>query len=182
MKVNFGVPKELKEGEARVALTPDAVGMLVQDGLSVAIESGAGVLSGFEDIDYEKAGAKIIDSPEELWKISNIIVKVKEPQKCEYKYFREDLVIFSYLHLAVEKELTDELLRKKVCAIPTEAVHTKTGELPLLLPMSEIAGIMSVQLGASFLENQIGGRGQLLGGVLGGEGVIVVVLGGVLVG
>lgn len=182
MKVNFGVPKELKEGEARVALTPDAVGMLVQDGLSVAIESGAGVLSGFEDIDYEKAGAKIIDSPEELWKISNIIVKVKEPQKCEYKYFREDLVIFSYLHLAVEKELTDELLRKKVCAIPTEAVQTKTGELPLLRPMSEIAGRMSVQLGARFLEKQSGGRGLLLGGVPGVEAAKVVILGGGVVG
>lgn len=182
MKINFGIPKELKEGETRVALTPDSVGMLTQKGLSVAIESGAGDLSGFDDVQYEKAGAQIISDPRELWEKSNIIVKVKEPQKSEYQYFREDLVIFSYLHLAIEEELTKELLKKKVCAIATESVQTQWGELPLLRPMSEVAGRMSVQLGARFLEKQNGGRGLLLGGVPGVAPAKVVILGGGVAG
>ena len=182
MKTNFGIPKELKEGETRVALTPDSVGMLTDEGLSVAIETGAGDLAGFDDEQYEKAGAKIVGSPDELWANSNVIVKVKEPQKCEFKHFREDLVIFSYLHLAVEEELARELLKKKVCAIAAEAVQTQSGELPLLRPMSEVAGRMSVQLGARFLEKQNGGRGLLLGGVPGVAPAKVVILGGGVAG
>lgn len=177
MRTNFGIPKELKEGETRVALTPDSVGMLTHKGLSVAVESGAGDLSGFDDSQYEQAGAKIVSDVRELWEKSNIIVKVKEPQKCEYQYFREDLVIFSYLHLAVEEELTKELLKKKVCAVSTESVQTKIGELPLLRPMSEVAGRMSIQLGARFLEKQNGGRGLLLGGVPGVAPAKVVIIG-----
>ncbi len=177
MRTNFGIPKELKEGETRVALTPDSVGMLTHKGLSVAVESGAGDLSGFDDSQYEQAGAKIVSDVRELWEKSNIIVKVKEPQKCEYQYFREDLVIFSYLHLAVEEELTKELLKKKVCAVATESVQTKIGELPLLRPMSEVAGRMSIQLGARFLEKQNGGRGLLLGGVPGVAPAKVVIIG-----
>ena len=182
MKVNFGIPKELKEGETRVALTPDSVGMLVHKGLTVALETGGGELSGFEDSMYEKAGAKIVANAEELWAESNIIVKVKEPQKSEYKYFREDLTIFSYLHLAIEEELTRELLKRKVCAIATESVQTQGGELPLLRPMSEVAGRMSVQMGARFLEKQNGGRGLLLGGVPGVAPAKVVILGGGVAG
>ena len=182
MKTNFGILKELKEGETRVALTPDSVGMLTQEGLSVAIESGAGSLSGFDDIQYEKAGAKVVQSAQEIWEKSSVIVKVKEPQKSEFKYFREDLVIFSYLHLAVEEELAKELLKKKVCAIAAEAVETQWGELPLLRPMSEVAGRMSIQLGARFLEKQNGGRGLLLGGVPGVAPAKVVILGGGVAG
>lgn len=182
MKTNFGIPKELKEGETRVALTPDSVSMLSKDGLSVAIEAGAGDLSGFDDSQYEKAGAKIVSDTRELWESSKVIVKVKEPQKSEYEYFREDLVIFSYLHLAIEEELTQQLLKKKVCAIATEAVQTESGELPLLRPMSEVAGRMSIQLGARFLEKQNGGKGLLLGGVPGVAPAKVVILGGGVVG
>ena len=182
MKTNFGILKELKEGETRVALTPDSVGMLTHQGLSVSVETGSGHLSGFEDEQYENAGAKIVQSATEVWEKSNVIVKVKEPQKCEYQYFREDLVIFSYLHLAVEEELTRELLKKKVCAIAAEAVETQWGELPLLRPMSEVAGRMSIQLGARFLEKQNGGRGLLLGGVPGVAPAKVVILGGGVAG
>lgn len=182
MKTNFGILKELKEGETRVALTPDSVGMLTHQGLSVSVETGSGHLSGFEDEQYENAGAKIVQSAAEVWEKSNVIVKVKEPQKCEYQYFREDLVIFSYLHLAVEEELTRELLKKKVCAIAAEAVETQWGELPLLRPMSEVAGRMSIQLGARFLEKQNGGRGLLLGGVPGVAPAKVVILGGGVAG
>ena len=182
MKTNFGILKELKEGETRVALTPDSVGMLTHQGLSVSVETGSGHLSGFEDEQYKNAGAKIVQSATEVWEKSNVIVKVKEPQKCEYQYFREDLVIFSYLHLAVEEELTRELLKKKVCAIAAEAVETQWGELPLLRPMSEVAGRMSIQLGARFLEKQNGGRGLLLGGVPGVAPAKVVILGGGVAG
>ncbi len=182
MKTNFGILKELKEGETRVALTPDSVGMLTSEDLSVLVESGAGDQSGFDDVQYENAGAKIVQSAEEVWQNSNVIVKVKEPQKSEYQYFREDLVIFSYLHLAVEEELTRELLKKKVCAIAAEAVETQWGELPLLRPMSEVAGRMSIQLGARFLEKQNGGRGLLIGGVPGVVSAKVVILGGGVVG
>lgn len=182
MKTNFGIPKELKEGETRVALTPDTVGMLTKEGLSVTIETGAGLLSGFEDSQYIQAGAKIASTAKELWENSTVIVKVKEPQKCEYQYFREDMVIFSYLHLAIEEELANLLLKKKVCAIATEAVETQNGELPLLRPMSEVAGRMSVQLGARFLEKCNGGSGLLLGGVPGVAPARVVILGGGVVG
>ncbi len=178
MKINFGIPKELKEGETRVALTPDSVNMLTNDGLTVAVESGAGVLSGFDDSQYVEAGAKIIYDRKELWEQSSVIAKVKEPQAEEYQYFREDLVIFSYLHLAVEGELTNQLLKKKVCAISAEAVETEIGENPLLRPMSEVAGRVSVQLGARFLESQSGGMGKLIGGVPGVAPAKVVVLGG----
>ena len=182
MKTNFGILKELKEGETRVALTPDTVGMLISEGLSVSVESGAGSLSGFDDEQYEKVGAKVLQSAAEVWEKSNVIVKVKEPQKCEYQYFREDLVIFSYLHLAVEEELTRELLKKKVCAIAAEAIETQWGELSLLRPMSEVAGRMSIQLGARFLEKQNGGIGLLLGGVPGVAPAKVVILGGGVAG
>ncbi len=178
MKANFGIPKELKEGETRVALTPDSVNMLVQDGMTILVQSNAGLLSGFDDDQYIKAGARIVQDAKELWDNSRVVVKVKEPQKCEYQYFREDLVIFSYMHLAIEEELTKELLKKKVCAIAAETIEGNHDELPLLRPMSEVAGRMSVQLGARFLEKQNGGSGLLLGGVPGVAPAKVVILGG----
>lgn len=182
MKTTFGIPKEIKAGETRVALTPDSVNMLTNKGLTVTIEAGAGEMSGFEDEQYIQAGAKIANSPKEVWESSNIIVKVKEPQRSEFEFFREDLVIFSYLHLAVEEELSKQLLKKKVCAIAAETVQTENGELPLLRPMSEVAGRMAIQIGARFLEKQKGGSGVLLGGVPGVQPGKVVVIGGGVVG
>ncbi|MBQ8847593.1 MAG: alanine dehydrogenase [Candidatus Gastranaerophilales bacterium] len=177
MKYNFGVVKELKEGETRVAITPDVVAMLCADGLNVLIESKAGELSGFSDEDYTQSGAKIAYSAQEVWDNSKVIVKVKEPQKEEFKYFRPDLVIFSYLHLAIEEELTKELLKKKVTAIASESVKTQDGQLPLLTPMSEIAGRLSVQIGSRLLESHKGGSGVLLSGVPGVQPGKVIIIG-----
>lgn len=182
MRKIFGVPKELKEGETRVALTPDTVAMLLSDECDVLVEKDAGLLSGFSDDQYIKAGAQIAQTAKELWARSNFIIKVKEPQKCEYDYFREDQTIFSYLHLAVEEELANALLKKKVCAIAAEAVETDNGELPLLRPMSEVAGRIAIQVGARFLEQPNGGSGVLLGGVPGVQPGKVVIVGAGVVG
>ena len=178
----FGIPKELKEGETRVSLTPDCVNMLTNDDTSVIVEKGAGTLSGFSDEEYINAGAEVVSSNKELWERAEYIIKVKEPQRQEYELFRENQVIFSYLHLAVEEELTGELLKKKVCAIASESVRTPNNELPLLRPMSEVAGRMSIQMGAQYLEKQKGGSGVLLGGVPGVQPGKVVVIGGGVVG
>lgn len=177
MKYNFGVVKELKENETRVAITPDVVAMLQADGLSVLIESGAGITSGFSDEDYINNGATIVKSASEVWNNSKIIVKVKEPQACEYQYFRPDLVIFSYLHLAMEEQLCKELLAKKVTTIASETVKTVDGQLPLLTPMSEIAGRLAVQIGARLLESHKGGSGVLLSGVPGVQPGKVIIIG-----
>ncbi len=182
MKYNFGVVKELKECETRVAITPDVVAMLKEDGLSVLVEKGAGDLSGFCDEDYIKSGAEVANSASEVWNNSKVIVKVKEPQKCEYQYFRPDMVIFSYLHLAVEEELTKELLKKKVTAIASESVETEDKTLPLLAPMSEVAGRMSVQIGSHLLEHHNGGSGVLLSGVAGVQPGKVIIIGAGVVG
>ena len=182
MKTVFGVPKELKTDETRVSLTPDCISMLTYEGYEVLVEAGAGNLSGFSDEQYIQSGAKIMESAEKLWSEANVIIKVKEPQKCEFKHFREDLVIFSYMHLAVEEELTSELLTKRVCAIASESVETANKELPLLRPMSEVAGRLSIQLGANYLESSNGGSGVLLGGVPGVQPGKVVILGGGVVG
>lgn len=182
MKTVFGILKELKTDETRVALTPDCVAMLAKNEYEVLIEHNAGLLSGFTDEQYIQSGAKIIDTNKEVWERANVIVKVKEPQKCEYQYFQEDQVIFSYMHLAVEKELTEELLNKKVCAVAAEAVTDKNGEFPLLRPMSEVAGRLSIQLGANYLESVNGGSGVLLGGVPGVQPGKVVIIGGGTVG
>lgn len=178
----FGIPKELKTGENRIALTPDSIKILTDENHKVYVEKNAGVLSGFTDEMYIEAGAKIIDTKEELWEKANIIVKVKEPQKEEYPLFREDQVIFSYMHLAVEEELVQNLLKKKVCAICAESVRTGNGEFPLLRPMSEVAGRLSIQLGAHYLEQINGGSGVLLGGVPGVQPGKVVIIGGGVVG
>ena len=177
MKYNFGVVKELKEGETRVAITPDVVAMLQADGLSVLIESGAGATSGFSDEDYINNGATIVKSAAEVWNNSKVIVKVKEPQESEYQYFRPDLIVFSYLHLAIEEKLTAELLKKKVTTIASEAVKTADGQLPLLTPMSEIAGRLAVQIGARLLESHKGGSGVLLSGVPGVQPGKVIIIG-----
>lgn len=182
MKYNFGVVRELKEGETRVAITPDVAAMLTSIGLSVLIETGAGELSGFCDNDYIENGAKIASSAQEVWEHSKVIVKVKEPQKCEFKYFKPDLTIFSYLHLAVEEELAKELLKKKVTAIASESVETADGQLPLLTPMSEVAGRLAVQMGSRFLESHNGGSGVLLSGVPGVQPGKVIIIGSGVVG
>lgn len=177
MKYNFGVVKELKEGETRVAITPDVVAMLQADGLSVLIESGAGETSGFSDNDYIENGATIVKNAKEVWDNSKVIVKVKEPQESEFQYFRPDLVIFSYLHLVLEEKLTQELLKKKVTTIASESVKTSDGQLPLLTPMSEIAGRLAVQIGARLLESHKGGSGVLLSGVPGVQPGKVIIIG-----
>lgn len=182
MKYDFGVVKELKTGEIRVAITPDVVAMLRADGLSVLIESNAGLSSGFSDDDYIQNGATVVKSAQEVWNNSKIMVKVKEPQKSEFQYFRPDLVIFSYLHLAVEEELTKELLKKKVTTIASESVETQDRQLPLLRPMSEVAGRMAVQIGANFLQSHNGGSGVLLSGVPGVQPGKVIIVGAGVVG
>jgi len=182
MKYDFGIVKELKPGETRIAISPDIVAMLKSDGLNIIIESNAGFMSGFSDEDFIQNGATVVNSAQEVWENSKIIVKVKEPQKSEYKYFRPDLIILSYLHLAVEPELTKELLKKKVTAIACESVETKNNNLPLLRPMSEVAGRLAVQMGSEFLSSHKGGSGVLLSGVPGVQPGKVIIIGAGVVG
>ena len=177
----IGVPKEIKDNEARVGVTPAGVKALVDAGNKVLVEAGAGVDSGFPDAEYKQAGAELV-SAAEAWGKVEMVIKVKEPVEAEYKYFREGLVLFTYLHLAPVKELTDKLLDAKVIGIAYETVKDKAGRLPLLMPMSEIAGRMAVQVGATYLEKQNGGFGILLGGVPGVLPANVVVIGGGIVG
>ncbi len=178
----FGIPKELKTDESRVSLTPDSVKILTDDNHEVYVEKNAGLNAGFCNDMYIEAGAKILDTKEELWDIANIIVKVKEPQKEEYKLFKEDQIIFGYMHLAIEEDLVMNLINKKVLAICAESIQTKNGEFPLLRPMSEVAGRLSIQLGAHYLELNNGGSGVLLGGVPGVQPGKVVIVGGGVVG
>jgi alanine dehydrogenase len=178
----IGVPKEVKNNENRVAITPAGVDALVLAGHEVLIEKGAGEGSGFVDEDYVAHGAKILDSAEQVWSSADMILKVKEPQPSEYRYFREGLILFTYLHLAPEPELTRELMEKRVTAIAYETIQLDNGSLPLLMPMSEVAGRMSVQIGAQFLEKPKGGKGVLLGGVPGVLPGEVVIIGGGVVG
>jgi alanine dehydrogenase len=178
----IGVPKEIKNHEDRVALTPAGAGMLVADGHEVVIEKHAGYGSGFEDADYEKEGARIASSADEVWASADMIMKVKEPLPEEYRHLRENQILFTYLHLAAAGALTDALLEKKVTSIAYETIQLKNGSLPLLTPMSEVAGRMSVQIGARYLEAYNGGRGILLGGVAGVPPAEVIILGGGTVG
>jgi alanine dehydrogenase len=180
MKV--GVPTEIKNNENRVAITPAGVDALVQSGHEVLIQSGAGNGSGFTDDQYATHGAKIMGSAKEVWENADMIMKVKEPQPEEVAYFRENLILFTYLHLAPEPELTRALMDKKVAAIAYETIQLDNGALPLLTPMSEVAGRMSVQIGAQFLEKPKGGKGVLLGGVPGVLPGEVVIIGGGVVG
>lgn len=178
----IGIPKEIKTWENRVSLTPSGAKTLVEDGHKVLVQSTAGLGSGFTDEEYSQAGAEIISTIEEVYKKSEMIIKVKEPQVSEYDLMKDGQLLFAYLHLAVEPALTKALLKHKVNSIAYETIQTETGELPLLTPMSEIAGRMSVQIGASLLQNKRGGRGVLLGGVPGVSPADVVIIGGGTVG
>jgi len=178
----IGVPKEIKDHEYRVSVTPEGVRTLRQAGHEVMVEPSAGAGSGYSDGEYRQAGAMIASSKEELFRRAALIVKVKEPQPSECPLFRPGQVLFTYLHLASLPELTKALLEAKITAIAYETVEAKDGTLPMLKPMSEIAGRMSVQIGARYLEKTQGGRGVLLGGVPGVAPAQVVVLGAGVVG
>src|SRR5678815_2284077 len=162
-----GVPKEVKDNEYRVGMVPSGVKALIDAGHKVRVQTRAGDGSSMPDNDYKQAGAEIVGSAEEVWGKADMVVKVKEPYGNEPKLFREDLVLFTYLHLAPIPDLTGELLSKKVTGIAYETVTDRAKTLPLLTPMSEVAGRMSVQVGATYLEKERGGRGVLLGGVPG---------------
>jgi len=178
----IGVPKEIKPDEYRVGLVPAGVRVLVLGGHTVLVEKSAGVGSGLSDALYAQEGAEIVDSAQEVWSRAEMIIKVKEPIEREYGYLRESLIVYTFLHLAAEKRLTEVLLDKGVIGIAYETVQEKDGTLPLLVPMSEIAGCMAVQEGAKYLEKEKGGRGILLGGVPGVEPGRVTILGGGVVG
>jgi len=178
----IGVPKEVKDHESRVGITPAGVHMLVAAGHTVLVEHHAGLLSAMPDDDYQAAGAEIVGGAHDVWRLADMVVKVKEPVEKEYRHFREGLVLFTYLHLAPLTALTDALLKNKVTGMAYETVRDRAGALPLLMPMSEVAGRMSVQVGAAYLEKEHGGRGVLLGGVPGVPPGNVVILGGGIVG
>lgn len=178
----IGVPKEIKDHEYRVSLTPDGATTLRQNGHEVWLESSAGQGSGFSDEEYRKAGVLIAGSKEEVFEKADLILKVKEPLLSECHLFRPGQVLFTYLHLASLPDVTKELLSRKVTAIAYETTESRDGSLPMLKPMSEIAGRMSVQIGAHYLEKIHGGRGVLLSGVPGTEPGKVVVLGAGIVG
>ncbi|NWF85243.1 MAG: alanine dehydrogenase [Bryobacteraceae bacterium] len=178
----IGVAREVKDHESRVGLVPHGVTALVDAGHQVIVQSRAGTLSSISDEEYQQAGARVVGSAAEVWNAAEIVVKVKEPQPSEYGYFRPGLTLFTYLHLAPLPELTQKLMETGVTAIAYETIQEKDGSLPLLTPMSEVAGRMSVQIGAQYLEAPNGGRGVLLGGIPGVAPANVVVLGGGIVG
>ena len=179
----IGVSKEIKNNENRVGLTPAGAEALVKAGHKVLVETGSGLGSGFADEDYTAVGAELISDKKQLFDKAEMIVKVKEPLPSEYDLFHEGQLLFTYLHLAAEPELTEALLKHKVTSVAYETVVGRDGRsLPLLAPMSEIAGRMSVQIGAQFLESRYGGAGVLLGGVSGVAPAQVVIIGGGVVG
>jgi alanine dehydrogenase len=178
--VIIGVPKEVKEGECRVGLVPRGVRRLIREGSRVWVERGAGAAAGFADAEYEQAGAEVV-AGEKVWE-ADVIVKVKEPQPAEWTYLRRGQLLLSYLHLAAAPELARELMRAGVVAIGYETVETDGGELPLLAPMSEVAGRLAVQIGASLLQTDRGGKGILLSGLAGVPCGRVVVVGCGVVG
>jgi alanine dehydrogenase len=177
----IGVPKEIKNNENRVALTPAGLITLINAGHTVLVEKDAGIGSGFSNDDYAKAGAEIIDSAEKIWAKADMIMKVKEPLSSEYVYFRSGLILFTYLHLAAEPSLAQALKEKGVIAIAYETVSVDR-HLPLLTPMSEVAGRMAAQIGAQFLQKNNGGQGILLAGVPGVNRGKVTIIGGGIVG
>ena len=179
--MKIGVPKEIKNNENRVAMTPSGVVHLTKAGHEIIVEKGAGIGSGFTDKEYAQAGATLVDTAAKAWS-SAMVIKVKEPIPSEYVYFREGLILFTYLHLAPEPELTQALLENKVIGIAYETVRTANGALPLLIPMSEVAGRMACQIGAQFLEKLQGGKGILLGGVPGVKSGKVTIIGGGVAG
>jgi alanine dehydrogenase len=175
--LTVGVPRELKHGEHRVAITPDGVHELVAHDVRVLVEAGAGADSSIVDDDYQRAGAEVVASPEAVWGRSALVLKVKEPQAEEFGFLRPELVLFTYLHLAAYPDVADALVKHRVTGVAYETVQVATGALPLLAPMSEVAGRMSPQVGSHFLEREHGGRGVLLGGAPGVRPARVVVLG-----
>ncbi len=174
----IGCSKELKNHEYRVGLTPDNVAAYVSHGHQVYIETNAGVGAGFEDNDYINAGAKILKTAKEVFDKAEMIVKVKEPEECEYDLLHKDQILYTYLHLAANKPLADVLIKKGVKAVAFETITDENNNLPCLRPMSQIAGRLSIQEGAKYLEKEFGGRGVLLGGVPGVERGKIVILGG----
>jgi alanine dehydrogenase len=180
--MKIGVPKEIKTNENRIALVPAGAESLISAGHSVLIEKGAGIGSGFSDEDYTSVGAKIASDAATVWKDSEMIMKVKEPIKPEWPHMRKGQLIFTYFHFAADQELTQAHLDSGATCVAYETVELPTRELPLLTPMSEVAGRMAVQEGAKYLEKLYGGRGVLLGGVPGVAPAKVVILGGGIVG
>jgi alanine dehydrogenase len=180
--MRVGVPKEVKPDEYRIAMLPVGAELMKKNGHEVFVETQAGVGSGFSDDDYAKAGATIVPSAAEVFEKAEMIVKVKEPQPQEISRFRPGQIIFTYMHFAADKELTQGCMESEIVAIAYETIKDKKGTLPLLTPMSEVAGKMSIQEGAKYLEKPMMGRGILLGGVPGVAPAHVVVLGGGVVG
>jgi alanine dehydrogenase len=176
-----GVPKEIKDNEYRVAMTPGGVRQLVESGHKVKVETAAGEGSGFSDEEFKKAGAAIVSTAAEAWG-TKMVVKVKEPMPDEFGYLRSDLLLFTYLHLAADEKLTRQLMTSGVAGIAYETVELTSGHLPLLTPMSEVAGRMAVQVAAHYLEKMNGGRGKLLGGVPGVRPADVAIIGGGVAG
>jgi alanine dehydrogenase len=180
--MQIGVPKEIKSAEKRVAMTPSGVRALVGHGHKVLVEKDAGLGSGFRNEEYIQAGATILENPQDIWTGADMIIKVKEPIGFELEWLRPGQIVFTYLHLAANRELTEKLLEKKVVGIAYETVQLEDGSLPLLSPMSEVAGRLSVQMGAYCLEAQNGGMGILLSGISGVRPARVTVIGGGVVG
>lgn len=179
----IGVPREIKEGETRVAITPTGVSTLIREGHTVLIEKNAGMASGFTDRIYRDSGATILPMAAKVWKMAEMIVKVKEPLAPEFKFFKPNLVLFTYLHLAGVPQLARALCRKQITAIGYETVETSGGKLPLLVPMSEVAGRVATQIGTWLLHRSSGmSKGLLLGGVTGTKKGMVTVVGGGVVG
>lgn len=177
----IGLPKEIKDNESRVGMTPGTVSALTRRGHRVLVETGAGEGSSLADRDYQAVGADIVDHAEKAW-AAQLVIKVKEPVPSEYQYLREDLTLFTYLHLASNKALTDALLTNGTTGIAYETVQTDDGKLPLLVPMSEVAGRMATQVGATYLQKPNGGRGVLMSGVPGVAPANVAILGAGIVG
>ena len=175
--MKIGIPREIKNNENRVGLSPSGVHALVESGHTVLVETNAGSGSFFEDVDYKEAGAEIVAEQAKVWDV-DMVIKVKEPLESEYPYFKEGLVLFTYLHLANEEKLTQALIDRKVISIAYETVQLPDRSLPLLSPMSEVAGRMSAQVGAEFLQKLNGGMGILLGGVPGVLKGKVTIIGG----
>ncbi|MFC1829175.1 alanine dehydrogenase [Thermodesulfobacteriota bacterium] len=177
-----GILKEIKAEENRVSMTPAGVEVMIQNGHTLLVEKNAGVNSGFDDADYAKAGAEIVDMPGEIYDRSDMVMHVKEPLPSEYELIREGQIIFTYLHLAALEKLTNVLIQKRSINIAYETIQKADGSLPLLTPMSEVAGRMAIQQGAKYLEMAQGGHGILLGGVPGVDPGMVVIIGGGVVG
>ncbi len=180
--MRIGVPKEVKDHESRVGIVPAGVKALVDAGHQVMVQTGAGDLSSMPDSEYKQAGAEIVGTAAEVWRRAEMVVKVKEPIEAEFGCLRDGMLLFTYLHLAPLPKLTDQLLKNNVTGIAYETIRDKHNRLPLLTPMSEVAGRMSVQVGAAYLEKERGGRGVLLGGVPGVPPAQVCIIGGGTVG